>query len=312
MKLSNEIPSTSYKRRARSSYLMIPLLLFGAASASDNLSTNTVNLSSYDQRIINGTAVAFGTYPWMVSLQDSTGHYCGGTLIDANTIITAAHCFPPEYPFTTDQVAYAGFVDQTKLSEAFKFKLLSIKMHPNYLWLNGARNDIAILKCQLVQGNAANLPVGMVEYDNGTFYSLPGTRLQVAGWGATVSGDRSTKSPVLLETRVMVQAQSACSAKLIQFSPSHNLSSTSICGFSPNTDSCQGDSGGPMFARKPDGKFVLVGIVSYGVGCAIGDYPGVYARVSTLTSWILNVNPLITSLTTTTTKATVTSAAKKK
>jgi len=56
-----------------------------------------------------------------------------------------------------------------------------------------------------------------------------------------------------------------------------------LCAASPGKDACQGDSGGPLYDAK---KNVLIGIVSWGIGCANPNYPGVYARISEAIDWI--------------------------
>ncbi|KAK7497785.1 hypothetical protein BaRGS_00010919 [Batillaria attramentaria] len=64
------------------------------------------------------------------------------------------------------------------------------------------------------------------------------------------------------------------------------LYDSQICAASPGSDSCQGDSGGPLFNLNCDSKPVLVGVVSWGYGCADARYSGVYTRVSSYKDWI--------------------------
>merc|ERR1712127_255928 len=64
-----------------------------------------------------------------------------------------------------------------------------------------------------------------------------------------------------------------------------SLPNTQMCAYKQNTDSCQGDSGGPLVVNE-DGRFTVVGVVSYGAGCARPGYAGVYARVTTYLDWI--------------------------
>ena len=68
----------------------------------------------------------------------------------------------------------------------------------------------------------------------------------------------------------------------------NGITDSMICAGLPEgeKDSCQGDSGGPFVCRNDDNKAVLTGVVSFGIGCALPDYPGVYARVTAVLDWV--------------------------
>merc|ERR1712032_1325089 len=101
----------------------------------------------------------------------------------------------------------------------------------------------------------------------------------MGGWGATTEGGAT--SNVLLEVDVDIVSNQQCSAAL-----SPVVTSRMICaGGVPGEDACQGDSGGPLFVEK-DGSPILVGDVSWGIGCARAGLPGVYGRISSVRDWI--------------------------
>lgn len=230
------------------------------------------------ESIVGGTPVRpMHKYPWLVSLQLLSLHFCGGSLLNNNTIITAAHCSQIPFKKLFKVVAHRNRFQVSEAEEqALKFSVKSISVHPNY---NGKTmaNDVAIWKVELIQGDRSKIPAGMVELDDGT-YSADNTTVVIAGWGAVASGGLPPRQ--LQETNVDIVPTSVCQSQYPSLHPS------SICAASPGKDACQGDSGGPMFAQKEDGTVVLVGLTSYGEGCAKPNYSGVYTRITAVADWV--------------------------
>ena len=123
-----------------------------------------------------------------------------------------------------------------------------------------------------------------LEFDSaGSVYSAPGHNLTASGWGVLSSGS-SRVSPVLMEVSIPITTAEVC----IKAYGKTQVDESMICAGVPQggIDTCQGDSGSPVFAMTPSGSVVLIGATSWGQGCASPGYPGVYARISYLRSWI--------------------------
>jgi len=127
-----------------------------------------------------------------------------------------------------------------------------------------------------LNGSSSRTPV---QLDTGDDTSLleAGNDVIVMGWGTTSSGGSS--SNVLLEVEIDVISQAQCQKA---YSPKP-ITGRMVCAARTDKDSCQGDSGGPII-DKATGK--QIGVVSYGVGCADSNYPGVYAKVQDQIGWI--------------------------
>ena len=238
-------------------------------------------------RIINGNPNTTGlVIPWQVGLvprtgdEVTTGVFCGGTVRDATHVITAAHCLPNKN--AADLAVVAGVADRTELGGGNIFLVKSISTHPSYDAPPQA-NDVAVLTLTSpmpLGGQIRALPVIPAGGN-------PGTIAMISGWGDVTLDPETTESPeVVRYALINVLADSACGTYGDVFLPASML----CAGYKENGtvyDTCQGDSGGPLarftdldgFATLDDIDR-LIGVVSFGRGCADPEYPGIYARLS--------------------------------
>lgn len=232
----------------------------------------------------------------LVSLQSFDYHFCGGSLFgDGTWVITAAHCVSGSSK--PDVVLHRhNLMESLSTEGATKFRSYKVISHAQYD-SSTMVNDIALIKLSSDDGEplqASEVPENVrgmvVTLDDGTFSSTEGTVLTVAGWGDT-TGDSDFPSSAQ-EVQIQYIAHDKCNSA--SWYEGELDASTMLCAGQPNgspgKDSCQGDSGGPLFAQcqQTDGSVtqVLVGVVSWGYGCALENNPGVYTRVSTFRNWI--------------------------
>ncbi|XP_017056595.1 trypsin [Drosophila ficusphila] len=222
-------------------------------------------------RIVNGEAVEIESHPYQVSIQTTKGsHFCGGSLISSDTVLTAAHCMQ-SYAASELQVRL-GSTSRSSGGEVVTVR--AFKYHEGY---NSKLmvNDVAIMKLSTpVRQTSKIRAIELADSE-----AVSGTNAVVSGWGTTCFLFCSSPDN-LLEVGVELLHYKDCAQDTYNYG-SDSILETMVCATGEKKDACQGDSGGPLVAN---GK--QVGVVSWGNGCAWTGYPGVYADVASLKKWI--------------------------
>ncbi|NXC43771.1 ACRO protein, partial [Penelope pileata] len=238
-------------------------------------------------RIVGGTDAQPGSWPWIVSVQSpwfkGTGHICGGSLITPHWVLTAAHCFDKARHIMEWHVVI-GANDLTQLGpEAEVHNVQRIIVHEYYDNVTKA-NDIALL--ELAQPARCSNYIQLACVPDTTLRVSELTECYISGWGVTQARSAATPN-VLQEAKVQLIDVSTCNGSRWYAGAilSHN-----ICAGYPQggIDTCQGDSGGPLVCKDSNADYYwLVGVTSWGKGCARAFRPGVYASTQHFYNWIL-------------------------
>ncbi len=227
-------------------------------------------------RIIGGQDAVANTYPWMVSIQSTDGqHFCGGSLVASKYVLTAAHCIENEnYANVRVVISEYDLNQQSATEETLSVK--NIYMHGEY----GNDHDIALLE---LQSASQKQPVSMAT--PAVMSSLnAGTNLTVMGWGNMSTSGESFPN-ILQEVQVPLADHATCKTNYQR--QNIEITDNMICAGLPEggKDSCQGDSGGPLLVQQ-NSSWIQTGIVSFGEGCALPEYFGVYTKVSNYQDWV--------------------------
>ncbi|XP_065072659.1 mucin-2 isoform X1 [Ochlerotatus camptorhynchus] len=240
-----------------------------------------------EPRIVGGTKAAFGRWPWQISLRQwrtSTYlHKCGAALLNENWAITAAHCVDNVPP--SDLLLRLGEYDLALEEEPYGYQERRVQIvasHPQFD-PRTFEYDLALLRFYepvVFQPNI--IPVCVPEGDE----NFIGRTAFVTGWGRLY--EDGPLPSVLQEVTVPVIENKICETMYRSAGYIEHIPHIFICaGWKKGGyDSCEGDSGGPMVIQRPDKRFLLAGVISWGIGCAEPNQPGVYTRISEFRDWI--------------------------
>ena len=270
------------------------LLAFAAALAAD--------AQDYQAQVVGGTAVPNGKYRFMTSLQADLSnrpptkeHFCGGSLIDRDSVLTAAHCVGfignetdhNTLSFRRVRIVVGTTVLDSEQGQVRRIARLSdISIHPRWSPRTRIAHDAAVIELSSPVTGIAPIKRATASQN---YLERPGRFATVAGWGNTIRQPadgcliacRSNYPNRMREARVPLVSDRSANKRYDAYFERRSgyIPPIMVAAGKEGKDTCQGDSGGPMFAKTPSGPR-QIGITSFGAGCGARGYPGVYTEVN--------------------------------
>ena len=241
--------------------------------------------------VVGGIDTTDGDWPWMVllgeRLQGRRHWTCGGTLLSASTVLTAAHCVFGRQPSALTARLGEHSTTRTDDGPHVDAAVAQILLHPGYRHAH-KQDDIALLRLSRPAAFTGRVQPACLP-PAGSDHT--GRSARVAGWGLTeFNGDSAA---VLQEATLTVSDVQQCEQSYRTGRPGDfketfpgGFQGTKLCAQGHEKDSCEGDSGGPLTVTEA-GRSQVIGVVSIGFGCGIPEFPGIYTKVSQYIPWIM-------------------------
>jgi trypsin len=220
-----------------------------------------------DVEVVGGERASITTHPWVVYLTDPKGlQFCGGTLVAPTKVVTAAHCSAGR---TAGSIRVVAGREDKRSTAGVVSGVSKVWVHPEYVAADRG-DDVAVLT---LRKSLPYQPLPLAAAGDAELYAA-GASAAVYGWGRV--SEQGATSRYLLGATVPLTSDDTCGTAYSQYD-----AVKMVCAGFPagGVDTCQGDSGGPLVAG---GK--LIGVTSWGEGCARAGKPGVYTRVATFES----------------------------
>ncbi|KAK3848921.1 hypothetical protein Pcinc_044307 [Petrolisthes cinctipes] len=234
-------------------------------------------------RISGGLPATPNSFPWIAALFNRHKQFCGGSLIDQTHILTAAHCVAHMSQLDIQNLRVRLGAHNLLAAERSTqdFKVTRVVRHKDYD-SRKLYNDVAMLTLDRPADYSQVVrPVCL----DGSGKTYSGEDVIVAGWGSMFEG--GPQPGTLYKVTLKVVGNDQCRLKYGPAAPG-GIVDHYLCAGLDGKDSCQGDSGGPL-VKYEGGVWKQLGLVSWGIGCGKGHYPGVYSRISYFLPWIERV-----------------------
>ncbi|KAF5399298.1 Ovochymase-1 [Paragonimus heterotremus] len=221
------------------------------------------------KRLIGGSPVTLGQWPWIVSLWEKNNFQCGATLLNSNWLLTAAHCIPKKINLAEWRAVLGDYLLTWEDDHEQSVRFSSVHIHPNYGQKAHFDNDIALLRLNITaQFQRTIRPVCLLHINTTRSMEqrlISRANCYVAGWGRTES---KVLSEELRHMQLNILNLTTCNKTKAY---NGGLTSSMLCAgyMKGERDSCQGDSGGPLMCQdETDKRWYQIGVVSFGKECA--------------------------------------------
>ncbi|GBG83020.1 hypothetical protein CBR_g36639 [Chara braunii] len=237
-----------------------------------------------DERIVGGAKTNRTAFPYIVLLsilKDNDEFFCGGTLIDRQYVVTAAHCVLNSSVLVVPARSITVYAGSTLQKQGTKVGVNRVWSHPSF---NFYANDVALLQLRSALRITPTVMPIKLAYDDTPLKD--GSDLSISGWGSLSAGAGSVAAN--LQGATVNYLPNGC-GRYKKPDYSEYVPSVMICAGcnAGRVDTCQGDSGGPLTTLSvSNGCPILAGLTSFGEGCADAGFPGVYTRLSSQVSWL--------------------------
>jgi secreted trypsin-like serine protease len=245
-------------------------------------------------RIVGGAPITISSTPWQASLSiRNSGNptLCGASIIGASWLVTAAHCVAGSTPSNIS--VFVGITNLSGRSNQNALAVSGVTINPswNSTTFNG---DIALLQLATPLNFSTTVqPIALPLTQDPATWPAAGTIAQISGWGSTSFGGGYSDSLSAANVSILGgPGENTCGSYGSSFTSFDKICAGKVGG---GVDTCQGDSGGPLVVSTATGV-VLAGLTSVGTECALANFPGIYARITTFLPWINQYVPPQTSI----------------